>query len=145
MKSKPFAFAVAFQLALMFAPAAELASRSANGINDLGGGGHSSTPIFSGNGRWIVFLSHAANLVTNDDRAEWLDLFARDLVSSNTILVSVNVDRRWWRKWSSAYASVSSNGQFVASRAKRVISSPTIRMAPPMFSCAISYRARRGW
>src|SRR5947209_13482273 len=52
--------------------------------------GGSFTPGFSGDGRFVVFLSHANNLVTNDDLSPYLDVFVRDLITSNTVLVSAN-------------------------------------------------------
>ena len=53
------------------------------------GAGNSYAPTFSADGRFVAFLSHANNLVTNDDRLPHLDLFLRDLSASNTVLVSV--------------------------------------------------------
>src|SRR5947208_14579227 len=53
--------------------------------------GNSLTPTFSADGRFVVFLSHANNLVTNDDLAPYLDVLVRDLTASNTVLVSVNI------------------------------------------------------
>jgi Tol biopolymer transport system component len=53
------------------------------------GAGNSYAPVFSANGRFVAFLSHANNLVTNDDPQPHLDLFLRDLSASNTVLVSV--------------------------------------------------------
>src|SRR5437763_7495659 len=57
---------------------------------NLAGGGGSFTPTFSADGRAIVFLSHARNLVTNDNLAAFLNVYIRDLTASNTTLVSVN-------------------------------------------------------
>ncbi len=54
------------------------------------GAGNSYAPVFSAEGRFVAFLSHANNLVTNDDRQPHLDLFLRDLIASNTVLVSVS-------------------------------------------------------
>ena len=53
------------------------------------GAGNSYAPTFSADGRFAAFLSHANNLATNDDRQPHLDLFLRDLITSNTVLVSV--------------------------------------------------------
>ena len=50
--------------------------------------GNSFNPVFSADGQHLVFISHANNLVTNDDLGVWLDVFVRDLVSSNTVLSS---------------------------------------------------------
>src|SRR5258706_8754025 len=76
--------------------------------------GNSFTPQFSANGRFVVFVSHANNLVTNDDLAPYLDVFVRDLVTSNTVLVSVNRTGVGGGNADANYPSISSNGQFVA-------------------------------
>src|SRR5262245_58490266 len=57
----------------------------------LTGAGNSFLGRVSGDGRKVAFLSHAPNLVTNDDRGPFLDLFLRDLTAQTTTLVSVNV------------------------------------------------------
>src|SRR5436309_9407496 len=54
------------------------------------GGGNSSAPVFSGNGRFVAFLSDANNLVTNDNHQPCLDVFVRDLITGVTTLVSVD-------------------------------------------------------
>src|SRR3989442_1235083 len=61
---------------------------SASGQPSLSGGGNSSAPLFSRDGRSILFLSEAHNLVTNDDHTLNLNLFIRDFVSGSTVLVS---------------------------------------------------------
>ncbi len=48
----------------------------------------SSAPAISGDGRWVAFASHAANLVP-DDTNDKLDVFVHDLVSGVTERVSV--------------------------------------------------------
>src|SRR4051812_33474265 len=47
-------------------------------------------PSLSTDGRFVVFVSHARNLVTNDDLSTYLNVFVRDLAASNTVLISVN-------------------------------------------------------
>src|SRR5690348_16815273 len=42
--------------------------------------GNSHSPVFSTDGRFVAFVSHANNLVTNDDLGPSLDLFTRDMV-----------------------------------------------------------------
>src|SRR4051812_18052512 len=54
--------------------------------------GSSFAPQFSADGQHLIFISHANNLVTNDDFAPYLDVFVRDLGASNTVLVSVNTN-----------------------------------------------------
>lgn len=56
------------------------------------GAGNSYAPVFSADGQHVAFVSHANNLVTNDDFAPHLDLFVRDLMTSNTVLVSVSTN-----------------------------------------------------
>src|SRR5437016_1553908 len=78
------------------------------------GGGNSSLPIFSGDGRSVVFLSEAKNLVTNADSTTYLEVFARDLGSGKTTLVSVNASGMGGANGNCSQPSVSSNGQIVA-------------------------------
>jgi hypothetical protein len=54
--------------------------------------GSSFLPVMSGRPSKVVFISHAKNLVTNDNSLEWLDVFVYDFSSSNTALVSVNTN-----------------------------------------------------
>jgi Tol biopolymer transport system component len=54
------------------------------------GSGGSFLPVFSHDGHFIAFLSHANNLVTNDDAGRTLDVFVSDMTSGITELVSVN-------------------------------------------------------
>ena len=70
--------------------AAQSSSGSAPYRAPATGAGNSYFPVFSADGKFVAFLSHANNLVTNDDRRPHLDLFLRDLAVSNTVLVSVN-------------------------------------------------------
>src|SRR5258708_14205166 len=76
--------------------------------------GSSLNPAFSADGRFVVFVSHANNLVTNDDLTPYLDVFVRDRTTSNTVLVSVNTSGRGGGNADSHSPSISSNGQFVA-------------------------------
>jgi hypothetical protein len=55
----------------------------------LAGGGNSFNPVFSGDGRYVVFLSQANNLVTNDQQQPGLKVFRQDLGSGETRLASV--------------------------------------------------------
>ena len=49
-----------------------------------------------GNGRWVIFESLATNLIALEDTNQTTDIFARDLQSQTTYLVSANarLDRR---------------------------------------------------
>ena len=77
----------------------------------LSGAGGSFAPSFSGDGRSIVFLSQARNLVTNDDRAPFLDVFVRNRQTGLTQLVSVNRSGTGGGNADAAFASVSADGQ----------------------------------
>jgi hypothetical protein len=67
--------------------AVELVSININGTNS--GNGSSFDPKISSNGRFMVFSSHASDLVARDSNyAE--DVFLRDLQNGTTTLVSVN-------------------------------------------------------
>ena len=78
------------------------------------GGAGSYAPVFSADGRFLVFISSANNLVTNDDNARWLDVFVRDLTDNTTTLVSVNSSGLGGGNGNSYNPTISSNGQFIA-------------------------------
>jgi Tol biopolymer transport system component len=80
----------------------------------LSGAGDSFAPAFSANGRFLLFVSHANNLVTNDNDAPYLDVFLRDLLSNRITLVSVNSTGVGGGNADANYPSISSNGQYVA-------------------------------
>src|SRR5689334_7039237 len=69
--------------------ALDVASQSA--LPNRAGTGNSFVGAFSGDGQVIVFMSEANNLVTNDDFGPYLDIFARDLRSGTTTLLSVSI------------------------------------------------------
>ena len=71
-------------------------------------------PSVSDDGRLVAFVSFANNLVTNDSLSPFLDVLARDLVTSNTWLVSVNSSGVGGGNQNSGAPSISANGQFVA-------------------------------
>src|SRR5688500_7621804 len=52
-------------------------------------GGNSVNPSFSPDGKSLLFISHANNLVTNDDFGVWLDVFARNMENGHVSLISV--------------------------------------------------------
>ena len=113
MKMTFFAALLALQLAgLPVCSAADVVSGSPSA--SLSAGGNSFRPVISADGARVVFMSHANNLVTNDNGREWLDLFVRDQVASNTVLVSVTTSGVGGGNGNSFAATVSSNGQFIA-------------------------------
>ena len=107
--------------------AAQAAELITTGASSMSGAGHSMAPGASANGRYIVFVSHANNLVTNDNRLPFLDVFVRDLGTATTKLVSVNTNGIGGGNGSSSHASVSTNGQFVlfASDANNLVANDT--------------------
>ncbi len=84
------------------------------GVLGVSPDGGSFAPIISGNGQYVVFASHANNLVTNDDNADFLDIFLRNLSAGTTRLVSVNSTGLGGGNGNSSYPAISSNGQFIA-------------------------------
>ncbi len=92
-------------------PPAVVSSVPTRGIS---GGGGSYVPTFNADGRFVIFLSQANNLVTNDSPALVLDLFRYDRMTGQTILVSANVTGVGGGDADSAYASVSDDGLLVA-------------------------------
>ncbi len=69
-------------------------------------------PGVSANGRFVVFVSTADNLVTNDNNGAF-DIFVRDRLLSKTVLVSVNATGTKSGNGASHSPTISSNGQFV--------------------------------
>ncbi len=80
----------------------------------ISGGGNSFAPSFSADGRFLVFVSQAKNLATNGLSSPYLDVFARDLNSGQTVLVSVNASALGGGNDDSNLPTISSNCQFVA-------------------------------
>ena len=78
------------------------------------GSGYSVAPLFSADGRQLVFVSRARNLVTNDDLAPHMDVFVRDLQANRTALVSVNTSGIGGGNDPSGAPAISANGQFIA-------------------------------
>lgn len=81
---------------------------------NFAGAGGSFVPAFSGDGRYVVFVSQANNLVTNDNLAPYLDVLVRDLWANTTTLVSVNASGNGGGDGNSNYPTISSNGQRIA-------------------------------
>src|SRR5262249_31566304 len=65
---------------------------SINAAGTDGGDGESDVPVISGNGQVVAFRSRATNLVTGVTGLDgnFFDLYARNLVTGETILLSVN-------------------------------------------------------
>ena len=77
-------------------------------------GGHSFAPLFSGDGRHVLFLSQANNLVSNDDLGSHLDVFVRDLETGLSTLASVNTTGVGGGNADAGAPAISFNGQFIA-------------------------------
>jgi Tol biopolymer transport system component len=93
---------------------AQVQPASVSGVWVASGSGGSFAPVFSLDGRFVAFVSHANNLVTNDDLGLHLDVFVRDLVEHCTALVSVNSSGVGGGDGNSNLPSVSSDGRFIA-------------------------------
>ena len=93
----------------------------------LGAAGGSFCPSLSADGRLVVFVSQADNLVTNDDLGLNLDVFVRELETGRLTLVSVATNGWGGAEADANYPSISSNGQFVAfsSAAGNLVSNDT--------------------
>ncbi len=128
--------AAVLALAWQLQAAAPLSPVSGSTRTNIAGAGGSFMPSFSADGRFVVFVSQANNLVTNDSRgpvmdvvfgptipqatnensymAPYLDVFVRELPTGKTTLVSVNSTGWGGGNGNSSYPGISSNGQFVA-------------------------------
>jgi Tol biopolymer transport system component len=82
---------------------------------DVAGGDASSDstrPVISGDGRWVAFESNAIDLAPNDMNAVQ-DIFLRDLMTSQTTLVSLNTNGTS-RTEASSGPAITPDGRFVA-------------------------------
>ncbi|HKQ39835.1 MAG TPA: hypothetical protein VJ063_17280 [Verrucomicrobiae bacterium] len=81
---------------------------SRSGAPTVSASGTSYMPLLSGDRNYIVFLSSAKNLATNESFAPYLNVFRHDLMMSETKLISTGANA------DSVNPSVSSNGQWIA-------------------------------
>ena len=72
--------------------------------------GASLAPQLSANGRYVLFLSHAKNLTTNHLTGMALNLFRRDLVAKETILISTDLSGNAGGDENSPFYSISADG-----------------------------------
>lgn len=79
-----------------------------------GGNSDSSASIISADGRFVLFVSSADNLVTNDSNGLMLDVFLRNRTNHTTTLVSVNAAGTSGGNGHSLSSSMSADGRFVA-------------------------------
>src|SRR5262245_51004134 len=92
----------------------QLATALAASQNSKTAGGSSFSAALSANARFVVFLSHANNLVTNDSMNPWLDVFLRDLTNGITTLISADASGTGGGNDNSSAPAVSTNGAWVA-------------------------------
>src|SRR5438046_10200068 len=78
-----------------------------------GGTSDSSASVISSDGRFVLFLSSANNLVTNDDNGKFVDVFLRDRTNGVTTLVSVNQTGVGGGNGNSVSPAISTNGRYV--------------------------------
>jgi Tol biopolymer transport system component len=99
--------------ALVVAAAPALAAPSTEPVDVTSDGtavpGEVGRPVISGDGRWVVFSSEAR--LTPDDSSDAVDVYARDLVEDETLLVTPAPDDRYRLNYDPA---ISDDGRFVA-------------------------------
>src|SRR5882672_8977025 len=86
---------------------------STSRISDTGGG-NSTVPSLSGDGRYVLFLSEARNLAANDNHAPYLNVYLHELIASDVALISVNMSGVGGGDDNASAPTISSNGQWVA-------------------------------
>ena len=97
------------------------------GVDSLSGARSSFGPVLSSDGRFVLFVSYANNLVSNDNQNPHLDLFLRDRISGTTTLLSVDRSGVGGGNGDSGHASISIDGRFVvfASHASNLVPNDT--------------------
>jgi Tol biopolymer transport system component len=77
------------------------------------GNDNSVAPWVSADGRFVLFVSSAGDLVPGDNSRSALDVFLRDRSSNSTVLVSAAFNGTGGGDGSSMYGGVSTNGRYV--------------------------------
>jgi len=77
------------------------------------GAGNSFTPSFRADGHYVIFVSQARNLVTNDNHWPYLNVYVQDLGMAHATLVSVNGSGFGGGDGNASAPAISSNGQFI--------------------------------
>ncbi|HKQ39519.1 MAG TPA: hypothetical protein VJ063_15690, partial [Verrucomicrobiae bacterium] len=115
------------------------------GAPNVSGSGNSFMPLLSGDRRYVVFLSTASNLDTNEDLAPYLDVYRHDLVTGQNLLISRGSIPIHGANADSAAASVSSNGQLVAfaSRGSDLTSAPDTNDASDIYLSTSAFNPPR--
>ena len=91
-----------------------ISARNSSVVLPKGGNNNSAAPVITPDGRFVVFVSSATDLVPANGNASALNVFLRDRSTKTTTLVSVNANGAGGGNDNSLYAQVSSNGQYVA-------------------------------
>src|SRR5262252_8279640 len=73
-------------------PARLLSVRDPSVTQPAGGNGNSVAPAVIADGRFVLFVSSANNLVPGDNGQPGLDVFLRDRASNTTVLISANLN-----------------------------------------------------
>lgn len=94
-------------------PAAALISAADSRLTARTGNADSLGGAFSGDGRLVVFVSRASNLVPGDANG-WTDVFVRDRTGRTTRLVSVNTNGTASGQGESLAPVISADGRWVA-------------------------------
>ncbi|HAB16314.1 MAG TPA: hypothetical protein DCE44_07675, partial [Verrucomicrobiales bacterium] len=87
--------------------------RANNAPSTITGSGLSGDAVFAGTNRYVVFLSDAPDLVTNDFNGSLVDVFVRDRITGRTELVSRSPAGQSFNGRSSEF-SVSGDGTLIA-------------------------------
>jgi Tol biopolymer transport system component len=95
------------------APAQLLSSRDSSVVSPSSGDGDSVGAVVSPDGRFVVFSSVASDLVPEDDREFYMNVYLRDRTSNTTVMASVNLAGTGGGDGHSMFGQVSTNGQFV--------------------------------
>lgn len=120
----------ALLLAAGFPVKAQPTAAVSSGLNPgLSAAGGSFLPVFSADGQHLILLSHAKNLVTNDNMSLSLNVFVHDIALDRNELVSVGVSGFGGGNSDATHPSISSNGQLIvfASRASNLVLNDTNR------------------
>jgi len=83
------------------------------GLTNVGGASDSFLGAITPDGRRAVIVSHANNLVPNDDLRAHSDIFVRDFQAGITFLASVSTNGSGGGDGNSQHASISTNGRYV--------------------------------
>src|SRR6266446_5992680 len=83
-------------------------------IPAAGGNSDSAGSVISADGRFVLFLSSANNLVTNDASGRFLDVLLRNRTNNTTTLVSVSLNGTGGGNGHSVSPVISADGRYVA-------------------------------